>query len=90
MGNPVQSTSTSEIEQLKAAVVVLRKIVEENNRNLRHLEEKTRDIVLAFESAKGAFKVLEFIGMLAKPIFLLISVSATVYGLFTYAKTVFK
>lgn len=84
------SDSNAEIHQLKASVLVLRRIVEDQNKSIKNLEDKTKDIISAFESAKGAFKVLEFIGMLAKPVFWLMSVSATCYGAFTYLKTVIK
>ena len=62
----------------------------ENTEATNRIDESTKEVVLAFNSAKGAFRVLEFIGMLAKPIFLLISVSAVVYGTVTWAKNLFK
>lgn len=79
-----------ELEQLKAAISVLRRIVEENNNSIKHLEEKTGDMIIAFEAARGAFKVLAFMGTLAKPLFWIISVSATCYAAFVSIKTGIK
>lgn len=40
------------------------------------LQKDTEDVVEAFHAAQGAFKVLEFIAKVAKPILWLIGVSA--------------
>ena len=47
------------------------------------LDQKTDAVVTAFEAAKGAFTVLEFLGKLAKPIL-------WVAGLATAAAAVFE
>ena len=56
---------------------------------LLHLEEKvdkldskTTEVVTAFNSAKGAFAVLEFLGRLAKPILWIVGVGAAVAAIF--------
>ena len=41
-----------------------------------HLDEKTGQVVKAFDAAQGAFLVLDFIGKIAKPILWIIGVSA--------------
>lgn len=41
-----------------------------------HLDAKTTEVVTAFNAAKGAFLVLEWIGKIAKPILWMIGVSA--------------
>jgi hypothetical protein len=56
---------------------------------LLHLEEKvdrldskTTEVVTAFNSAKGAFIVLEFLGRLAKPILWIVGVGAAIVAIF--------
>ena len=44
-----------------------------------HLDEKTGQVVTAFEAAKGAFIVLEFMGKLAKPIIWTLGVWSALY-----------
>jgi hypothetical protein len=41
-----------------------------------HLDDKTGQVVAAFDAARGAFTVLEFIGKLAKPILWVIGVGS--------------
>lgn len=82
--------SELELEQLKQSVYALQKVAEQNNISIKHLEEKTKDIVDAFHSAKSAFKVLEFIGAIAKPVFFLISTATACYAVLSYFKTVIK
>lgn len=42
------------------------------------IEENTKDVVTAFQSAKGAFIVLEFIGKIAKPVIWITGVGAAI------------
>lgn len=42
------------------------------------LDQKTTEVVVAFNAAKGAFLVLEWIGKIAKPIIWLIGISAVI------------
>ena len=44
-----------------------------------HVDTKTGQMVLAFEAAKGAFIVLEFIGKIAKPIIWTLGVWSALY-----------
>jgi len=46
------------------------------------LDAKTTDVVTAFNSAKGAFIVLEFLGRLAKPILWIVGVGAAIAAIF--------
>ena len=45
----------------------LYKLNEDQDNRLKKLEGGTADVVAAFEAARGAFKVFEFIGRLARP-----------------------
>lgn len=49
-----------------------------NTRTTKQVETNTQEIVEAFQSAKGAFKALEFIGKLAKPIAWIIGIGTLV------------
>jgi len=44
-----------------------------------HLDAKTGQVVTAFEAAKGAFFVLEFIGKISKPIIWTLGVWSALY-----------
>jgi hypothetical protein len=48
-------------------------------RKVDDLDAKTGQVVTAFEAAKGAFIVLEFIGKLAKPIIWTLGLWSAVY-----------
>ena len=50
------------------------------------LDEKTDAVVTAFEAAKGAFTVLEFLGKLAKPILWLAGLSTAAVAAFEHFK----
>jgi hypothetical protein len=43
-----------------------------------HLDEKTSQVVKAFDAAQGAFLVLDFIGKIARPLLWLIGVGAAI------------
>ncbi len=42
------------------------------------IDENTQDVVRAFQSAKGAFVVLDFIGKLAKPVLWVVAVGSAI------------
>lgn len=42
------------------------------------IDENTQDVVKAFQSAKGAFTVLDFIGKLAKPVIWILAVGSAI------------
>jgi len=46
------------------------------------LDKKTEGIVVAFDAAKGAFLVLEWIGKAAKPILWIAGAGAVLYGIY--------
>lgn len=47
------------------------------------LDQKTGEVVKAFDAAKGAFLVLDFIGKLAKPILWIVGVGSAITVLWT-------
>jgi hypothetical protein len=46
-----------------------------------HLDKKTDDVVSAFNAAKGAFLVLDWIGRAVKPILWIAGAGAVIYGI---------
>ena len=51
------------------------------------VEQNTRDLVEAFQNAQSAFKVLTFIGKLAKPIWYIAAAAGALFGLFAAIKS---
>lgn len=55
-------------KQVEERFLKLEKALQLNTDSTSRVEKNTQEIVEAFNSAKGAFRALEFIGKLAKPI----------------------
>lgn len=65
----------------------LTEMVEENTKLTREVANSTEDVVSAFLAAKGAFKVLEVIGRIGKPITIIASIGAGVVVAWGQLKT---
>lgn len=52
-----------------------------------NLDKKTTEVVTAFDAAKGAFLVLEWIGRIAKPIIWVVSISAVMIAAYEKFKS---
>jgi hypothetical protein len=52
-----------------------------------NLDKKTTEVVTAFDAAKGAFLVLEWIGKIAKPIIWVVGISAVVIAAYERFKS---
>lgn len=52
-----------------------------------NLDKKTTEVVTAFDAAKGAFLVLEWIGRIAKPIIWVVSISAVMIAAYERFKS---
>ena len=59
----------------------------ENTAATKRVEQNTRDLVDAFQNAQSAFKVLTFIGKLAKPIWYIAAAAGALFGLFAAIKS---
>ena len=57
-----------EFEALRLRVEQLEREVKESTAALRRVESSTNDLVDVFSAAQGAFKVLNWIGKLARPL----------------------
>ncbi len=73
------------IEEFKASqeaihnrFLALESQVQENTNITQTVAENTQGVVDAFNAATGAFKVLEFIGKMAKPLIWVLGLGATV------------
>lgn len=60
----------------------------ENTAITRRVDTNTAAIVEAFQTLQGAFKVLETLGKLAKPLAWIGALGVTVYGFWTHVKGV--
>jgi hypothetical protein len=77
-----------EILDLQNKIKELEALVIKNMEATMKLNEATVEIVSAFQAAKGAFKVLDFISAAAKPMFWVLSVGAIFYGFVVHVKRV--
>lgn len=66
-----------QVKALKKDLDINTKITMENKLAVESLQKRSAAIISAFEAAEGAFKVLEFMGKLAKPILWLAGLSGT-------------
>jgi len=62
------------------------KAIKENTELTQKIKNDTGEIVEAFASFKGAFKVLNWIGSLAKPVAYLVMLGSALYGLIATVK----
>ena len=97
--DPLQVTPATEAERLAAVahrarlatgdetMASLRADLAENTSATIRTESNTAEIVEFFGAMKGAFKVLNWIGALAKPITALVALAAVTWGAFLTIKT---
>lgn len=84
--SPNIQTILEDVEQLKSSVKKLEAGLAKNTALTEQVASNTSDVVDAFRAASGAFKVLEYIGKAARPMFWLISVVAGGTALWTSIK----
>lgn len=77
----------SGLGDLRDRVGHLEKGLAENTAATKRIESNTSEIIELFDSFKGAFKVLEGIGKLAKPMSYIAGLLAAVAGIWTAVKT---
>lgn len=77
-----QARETSRrVVHLEGQFDALRKDVAENTTATRNVERNTADLIEIFLSWKGAFRVLEQFGKLAKPLGAIVALGASLVGL---------
>jgi hypothetical protein len=71
----------SEFEALQESVKSLEADLKANTLATNQVVQNTAELIAAFEALKGAFKVLEFIGKLSKPILFISLAGGVLTGL---------
>lgn len=69
-------TVITEVNDLKERVDALEVGLSENTRLTKSTNEKTQEMYEAFSALSGGFKVIEFLGKLAKPLLWVVGLSA--------------
>jgi len=67
-GNAVRYPGTGEIAALAERVERVEANLAENTATTKRIEENTSDLIEVLAAAKGAFKTLEVLGKIARPI----------------------
>lgn len=86
-----QSVDTQiDLNELRDRVDRVERSVTDNTAAVCRVEDNTREIIDMFESLKGAFKTLEHLGKLAKPLTYVVMFFAAAAGLWTSLKGLWK
>ena len=78
------------VESVENTLLQLKKDLESNTATTKRIESNTEDLVAAFEALKGAFKVLEFIGKVGKPLLYISGATTGLIALWTLIKRIFN
>ena len=78
MDEIVKTVAAIQIEQASAKVLLA-----ENTETIKEIKTDTADMLEVFESWKGAMRVMEMIGKLAKPLGYIAALIAAVAGIWT-------
>ena len=82
MDEIVKTVAAIQIEQASAKVLLA-----ENTETIKEIKTDTADMLEVFESWKGAMRVMEMIGSLAKPLGYIAALIAAVVGIWTAMKS---
>jgi len=80
----------SRLDAGDARMARIEKSLAANTAATRRVETNTSDLVDLFESFKGAFKVLEGLGKIAKPVAAVVGLGAALLSLWAGFKGIFK
>jgi hypothetical protein len=75
-----------EVARLSSRVSSMEEDLKDNTAATTRVEKNTEDLVAAFEALKGAFKVLEIIGKVGKPVLIIAGIPAAVAAIWALAK----
>ena len=78
-------TLEAEVTRLSSRVSSMEEDLRDNTAATNRVEKNTEDLVAAFEALKGAFRVLEFIGKVGKP---LLYITGAITGMIGFWKLV--
>ena len=82
MDEIVKTVAAIQIEQASAKVLLA-----ENTETINEIKTDTADMLEVFESWKGAMRVMEMIGKLAKPLGYIVGLIAAVVGIWNAMKS---
>ena len=82
MDEIVKTVAAIQIEQASAKVLLA-----ENTETIKEIKTDTADMLEVFESWKGAMRVMEMVGKLAKPLGYIAALIAAVVGIWTAMKS---
>ena len=82
MDEIVKTVAAIQIEQASAKVLLA-----ENTETIKEIKTDTADMLEVFESWKGAMRVMEMLGKLAKPLGYIVGFGASVAALWTAMKS---
>lgn len=82
MDEIVKTISAIQIEQSSAKVLLA-----ENTETIKQIKTDTADMLDVFESWKGAMRVMEMIGKLAKPLGYIVGLGASIAAFWTAMKS---
>ena len=82
MDEIVKTVSAIQLEQASAKVLLA-----ENTETIKEIKTDTADMLEVFESWKGAMRVMEMIGKLAKPLGYIVGFGASVAAFWTSMKS---
>lgn len=82
MDEIVKTIAAIQIEQASAKVLLA-----ENAATIQEIKTDTADMLEVFESWKGAMRVMEMLGKLAKPLGYIVALIAAVVGVWTAMKS---
>jgi len=78
------------VEAVETTLLQLKADLKTNTDTTKRIESNTEDLVAAFEALKGAFKVLEFIGKVGRPLLYVSGAITGLVGLWTLARRLFN
>ena len=87
MSEPRISKIEDRLKEGDAAMKQLKDDLAENTAATKRIDASTADIVEFFQSMKGAFKVLNWIGQLARPISAIVAFCVALWGVWIAFKT---
>ena len=82
MDEIVKTVAAIQIEQASAKVLLA-----ENTETIKEIKTDTADMLEVFESWKGAMRVMEMIGKLAKPLGYIVGLGASIAAFWTAMKS---
>jgi uncharacterized NAD-dependent epimerase/dehydratase family protein len=71
----------NQLDEGKNRISTLEKELEKNTELTQKVHENTADLIATFDSVKGAFRTLEMLGSLAKPLTYIVACAGAIAGL---------